>query len=416
MQKHMINRNIVSSDQDLVFVIFCLWTIVLLCRPQDIFPVLSPLRPALVMGILTLGAVLMHARAISGPPFPRERQVQYYAVLLIIMVFGIPFSLYSRLSFMIIFTEYINVIFFFFIFYRLIDSEKKLSTLLFLCCLGNGLYSAFSVITGNFADGRLSFGGMFDPNDLAFFASAFLPLNLLFISRDNSIWVRSACLACFGFGVLLIFLTGSRGGLLALGVAGILLLLGKSRTINSPMKVCVVAMTLAIISFSPINADRFLTLFSISEDYNVQEESGRLAIWGIGVRAMLANPVTGVGVGCFSNAVGQDRVDRWADILAWQTAHNSAIQIGTETGLIGLLMFLLISLNVVRIFYRAKKIAVSDGLVRIGEMGFVGFVGMFVSAMFLSQAYSLYWAFYVVFSAVVNQFLEREQSLAAENS
>lgn len=416
-QNKSINESsLTESVTGLVYVTFCLWTFVLLCRPQDIFPFLGPLRPALVTGLLTLGVLVANLRELRGPPLSQDRQVKNYTVLLLIMVLGIPFSLYPRFSFTTIFTEYINVVIWFFVFYKVVDSVQKLSRVLLLGCLGNGLYSAFSLVSGWGGGERLYFGTMFDPNDLAFFALAFLPLNLLFISRDNPNWVRLACLACFGSGLLLIFLTGSRGGLLALGVAGILIFLGKSRTISSPLKVCFVAMTLAIISFSPINTDRFMTLFSISEDYNVHAESGRLAIWGIGVRAMLANPVTGVGVGCFSNAVGQERVDRWAEILSWQTAHNSAIQIGTETGVIGLLMFLLISLNVVRIFLRAKKTAVSDELVRIGEMGYVGFVGMFVSAMFLSQAYSLYWAFYVVFSAVVDQFLAREQSLAAEDS
>jgi len=68
------------------------------------------------------------------------------------------------------------------------------------------------------------------------------------------------------------------------------------------------------------------------------------------------------------------------------------------------------------IFRKVQKFAVSDMLIKIGEMGLVGFAGLLISAMFLSQAYSFYWAFYVVFSAVTNQLLVREQTLAAEQS
>lgn len=396
-----------------VFFLFCLWTFVLLCRPQDIFPALSPLRPALATGILTLGVVAANLRDLSGPRFFQERQVKFYTYLLLIMVLGVPTSLYARLSFMTIFTEYINVVIFFFIFYKVVDSVQKLSTVLLMGCLGNGLYSAFSVTAGNFGSGRLSFGGMFDPNDLAYFALGFLPLNLIFISRENPLWVRLACLGSFGVGMLLIFLTGSRGGLLAFAVSAALLLLFKTRTIGFFLKAAFVVSGLIIISYSPINTERFRTLLSIQEDYNVQGEEGRLAIWEIGGRAMLANPFTGVGVGCFNNAVGQDREARGAETLKWQTAHNSVVQVGTETGIIGLILFLLLSWNVLGIFRRVKKVAVSDRLIKIGEMGFIGFTGLFISGLFLSQAYSLYWAFYVALSAVVNQLLAREQALAA---
>jgi hypothetical protein len=91
------------------------------------------------------------------------------------------------------------------------------------------------------------------------------------------------------------------------------------------------------------------------------------------------------------------------------------VQIGAETGVAGLTLFLLLSLNVFVIFNRLKKHAVSDKLIKIGEMGFVGFAGMFTSAMFLSQAYSLYWAFYVIISAVANQLLVKEQALTIGN-
>jgi O-antigen ligase len=79
------------------------------------------------------------------------------------------------------------------------------------------------------------------------------------------------------------------------------------------------------------------------------------------------------------------------------------VQIGTETGVIGMGLFLLMSLNVVRIFRKTKRRACPEKLTRIGEMGMVGFTGLFVSGMFLSQAYSVYWAFYVAVSAVMSR-------------
>ncbi len=314
--------------KDPVSLIFFAWTFVLLCRPQDIFPFLAPLRPALVMGLLTLTVVFLSGRRANSFPFFKERQVKLYVALLVVMILSIPFSIYARLSFMTIFTQYINNVLFFFVFYKVVNSVPKLNLLLLLGCFGNGLYLLSALVDGNFSEGRLFFGGMFDPNDLAFFALSFIPLNLLFIFRENPLWVRLGCFGAFGVGVLLILMTGSRGGFLALVVVVAMLLFGKWQTIRFPMKLAFLAICLTIVSFSQINSERFMTLLDIQEDYNVHGKGGRVAIWEFGGRLMLENPVTGVGVGCFAAAVGRDREHRGAVILAWQTAHNSLVQIG----------------------------------------------------------------------------------------
>ena len=397
-----------------VFLLFSFWTFILVCRPQDLFPFLAPLRPALLSTALVLSAALFSGSLFRGPSIFAERQVKLYLAMLVLMVLGIPFSLYARLSFMYIFTVYISVAIHFVIFYKIVDSVKKLSFLLFVVCLGSGLYSAISVRIGNMADGRLFFGDMFDPNDLAYFALSFLPLNLLFISGGNPLWKRLASLGCFAVNILLIVLTGSRGGLLAFGVVSLLLLLRKTRAINNSQKIIAFTLGLVLLSMTNINVERYATMFNLKEDYNVQSQDGRIVLWGIGLEAMSNKPLTGVGVMCFSVAVGQARAARGSISQAWQVAHNSVIQIGTETGVIGLVLFLLMSLNVLRIFNKARKELVSENLVKISEMGFAGFVGLFVSGMFLSQAYSIYWAFYVVFSAVVSQLLSRQQNLLDE--
>jgi O-antigen ligase len=325
------------------------------------------------------------------------------------MIFGIPFSLYRGLSFKFVFTEYVNVILFFFIFFKVVDSVKKAAKILLIACLGSGLYSAFALATQDYRYGRLYFGSMFDPNDLAFFAVSFLPLNLLFISRDSPKWVRVACLGSFAGGLSLILTSASRGGLLALVAVAALLLFSKSRVLNRKAKMVFSVFGIAIFLTAPINLERYKTLLDAEQDYNFWEETGRISVWKIGIRAMLENPITGTGVGTFSEAVGRDRERRHTEVRTWQAPHNMAVQIGTETGGIGLVLFLLMSFNVFRIFGKVRRNSGSEGLIRISEMGRAGFFGLFVSGMFLSQAYSFYWAFYVVLSAAVNRVYLKEK-------
>ncbi len=412
----MISERLTENGQEkmsLTFKVFCIWTFVLLCRPQDIFPSLSTLRPASLTGALTLLFYLLGPKESFGTGFFESRQVKLYSLLITVMIVGIPFSFYPRLSFMFVFTEYVTVIVFFLLFWRIVNSAFKLRTILFLSCVGSGLYSGYSLISGEFWYERLYFGKVFDPNDLAFFSLAFLPYNLLFIVGKDPLWKKLVCICALGCGSALIIASGSRGGIIAFGVALSALIFTRTKLLRFSRKVMVLGFLAAVILWqgSGMDFSRFSTLTDIEQDYNVWDETGRINIWKIGMKAMLEDPLTGVGVGCFSEAVGRDRARRDLDRKAWQAPHNMLVQIGTETGVLGLCAFILASFNVFILLGRAKREAVSDNLVSIAEMGMIGFLGLFVSGMFLSHAYSVYWAFYIAFSAVVEVLLKQEKGL-----
>jgi O-antigen ligase len=394
-----------AAKADWLFRVFAVWTLVLLCRIHDLFPFLADLRPGMLGVGLSLGLFVFNFSSLGQAKYLTEKQIKRYFALVAVMVVSIIFSLYPRLSFMFIFTIYINTFVFVLIFYKVINSVHRLKRLILLCCLGNGLYNAIAVLKGSIVDGRLAFGDMFDPNDLAFFALSFLPLNLIYISKDNPPWVRLSCLCSMGAGALMIFLTGSRGGILAFCVALLLLLLLKTRTITAKMKLFVLGLCMVMLIIAPINTVRYMTIFSIGSDYNVSDETGRMQIWKIGLSWLWVNPLTGVGVGCFNEAVGREREARGSITLQWQSPHNSVVQIATETGVIGLLLYLGMSVGIWRSFWRGARVAESETLKRICEMGLLGFAGLFVSGLLLSQAYSAIWSFYLVLSAVLNQML-----------
>jgi O-antigen ligase len=364
-------------------------------------------RPSLAATAMMLAVLVINANAIKGPPLFKEKQIKYYTALFLVMVVGIPFSIYARHSFDRVFTEHVMVVLYFYVFYKVVNTVDRLSVTLLLSCLGSGIYSAVSLLFGTFITGRVTYGTMFDPNDLAYFILVFLPFNLIFVGRDRPLWIRIACLSSFGSGILLILLSGSRGGLVAFA-AVMLVFFVKSGAAKTWMKLVTVALSVAFFAYAPVNIERYSTLLSLESDYNISSEGGRLAIWSIGIRTMAANPLTGVGVGNYGQAVGRDRISRGLT-PRWQGAHNSAVQLGAETGVIGLGIFLWASLNVLRILNQAKKTARRAEMVRIADMSFLGFVGMFTASLFLSQGYSVYWAFYVALSAAVSQMLIREQ-------
>jgi len=388
------------------FTAYSIWTFIIICRPQDILPILVKVRPALLTSIIAVVVYIICGNDKIHRVFFKQSQNKLYTMLVIVMILSIPFSLYSRLSFVSVFTQYIVVVLYFYLTFMLIDTLKKANRIILIGCIATGIYMFASVFMGSMNQNRLDFGSMFDPNDLAFFSLSFLTFNLIFISKENPLWIRIMCISFFIIDILAILLSGSRGGALGLGAITLMLILTKTKTIKFPIKVLFVVMCLFIVSFVRIDYTRYSAMINIKDDYNLNDETGRIAIWKIGIKAMFDNPITGVGVDCFPEVVGIDRARRGLDQARWQTAHNLCVQIGTETGVIGFCLFILLSVNAFRGFGRAKKEYYPLELIKIGEMAKIGFLGLFIAGMFLSQAYSFYWAFYIVLSSIIKQFVD----------
>lgn len=385
----------------IVFIAFCVWSFVLLGRPQDYLPWLAVLKPASLFGVI---AVILYVLNFKRYPskFIHNGQCRLFLFLLVVMLASVPFAIYRGRAFQFLFGTYIYAAIFFYMFYKIVNDEEKLKILLWLACVAVGLYALVALYQGRImGSGRLVFGEMFDPNDLAFLALSFLPFNFLFISKDNPWWKKIISLTNIGSGVLLILMSGSRGGLIGLGLVMLISFFARTSTFKWSYKLIIVLSIFGVIVFggTVVNFGRLETIREIGQDYNVYDETGRLAIWKKGVWLMLSNPLTGVGVSCFEEAIGRDRLRRGIQEI-WQSAHNSLVQIGAETGILGLILFVLLSYRAFKIYGKTKNIR-HEPLVKIKEIAKIGFIGHFVAAMFLSQAYSVYWVFYIGLSAVI---------------
>lgn len=400
-------------ESNALFVLFGLWTFILLCRPQDYFTALGHLRPNLTLGIITLlFGLITKTYEFNKTP---SKQLRYYYCLVALLVLGIPFSLYRRGSLMDL-INYGSVVMFVYLFYRVVTSTKKLSKLIHIYCLGVCVYTVYILKFGTFTDERMAFGGMFDPNDIAFFILSFIFFNILFLSKNNRMSIRLISAFSMLIGIIVIIKTGSRGGLLSLMAVLLFLMFARFKTIRLSffVKAAVAVAAISSLQFMDMNIDRYKTIMNIKSDYNVTDEEGRVSIWKIGMRLMLTHPLTGVGLSQFPHGVGLDREARGLPSAKWHTAHNSMVQIGAETGVLGLILFCLMSFNVIKITGCVINKSQSEALVKLAEMTRASFIGHFISAMFLSQAYSVYWAFFVVLSAVLKYLLDKEFAVAED--
>lgn len=318
------NKQVQDTAPGFLFACFCVWAFILICRPQDIFTSLGAVRPALILGLILSLAFILRNPGPASPRYFSNSQVKLYAALVCMMIISVPFAYYRRGAFMELFTKDISAILFFFIFIKIVDSTKKLEMLLLTSSLGVGLYSIFALAQGfDYRNSnRLYFGGTFDPNDMVFFTLSFLPFNFIFLSRGNSLMKKLICLVNLVAGVVVILRTGSRGGFISFSIVMLMLLLTKTRTIKFSYKIIFVVLCLAAVSLnaSKINFERYKSIRNVESDYNLSDEEGRLSVWKSGLKLMLFHPITGVGVNCFSEAIGRDRQERGVKAISLATA------------------------------------------------------------------------------------------------
>jgi O-antigen ligase len=404
----------VATQQDtssLGFKIYLIWTVILFARPQDFLTFLAPFRIALLFTLIALAAVVFGPERISGRLIPNGI-ARKFGLLYLIMILGIPFADHRGYAFGWTFLVYpINVLFFYLSMIHL-DSFNKIRKTSLVLCLSILFYGLLGLLKGHFAGGRLYFGTMYDPNDLAFYMVGLFPISILFLFKANSMRTRVVAASTLAIAPLVIVLTGSRGGLLSLSIVLTLLFMTRLGGIKRSYKVVIlVIVAAAVLLFSDkINLARFDTLFGLEQDYNVTSDVGRISVWETAFTLIADNPVTGVGAGCFPRAFGYLRQAE-GRTPTWKAAHNAYLQIWTELGFPGLVVFLALIYASIRSFRRIMKRKAIDpeqrDLQLLSSLLLTGYAGHLVGAFFLSQGYSLQFTLFFALGAAFEELFRR---------
>lgn len=396
----------------MTFALFSLWTFILIGRPQDLFIDLAVLRPAFVLGVLTLVFVSLGSMQAMFNSISKSPEARAYLIYLGVMIAGIPFAYHRGVAFDYIFTFYLMNILFFVVFVTVVDSLGKLKKILSVISFCTFFYGVFGLINGSFSGGRFTiYGGMFDPNDVAYVLVTLIPLSLFSIIRREGGIKKLLAFAGVGTSLVVILLTGSRAGLLSLGIMLAALLFADVGAVKTHYKIGLLIgiVTIAAFNFDKINVERYLTLTNMEQDYNVTSETGRLEVWKQGIELFLANPLTGVGVRCFPMAIGYLRADASA-IPEWQAAHNSYLQVAVETGLIGFVVFISLIAMCIRTASRCQRIRLTnsadidwDEFRALAGLVQLSLIGHLICAFFLSQGYSVLFTLFFALSAVMRR-------------
>jgi len=401
-----------ASLPTMSFRLFLLCSFVLLGRPQDILPFLQPFRPALVVTVLAVGAMLFDARRQSLSAALSTPESKRYLLFYLIMIVGIPFAYHRRVAFESVFLEYVSNMLFFVLLVSQVTSLQRLKSLVWVICLCTAMYSLFGGILHSSDDARLRVvGSMFDPNDTAYLLVSLFPLCLYFLLFDEGLLKRLVAAAAICGAVATILLTGSRGGILAFGAVLLIVFLTKTAGIGKGPKI-LLGLVLAsawLLIGDRIDVERYLTLTDLSSDYNLSSPGGRLELWEAAIGLSFANPFTGVGVDCFTWAHYLARVDIGDSYRRYHAVHNSFLQIAAEVGLVGFAIYMLIIVRSFLTFSRTSSIRSQPRSPETGAISalsgymLLGFIGLLVSGFFLSQGYSILTTLYFALAAVTGR-------------
>jgi O-antigen ligase len=328
-------------------------------QPAELVPALAPLRIELVYGACLI-TILMVRRAKDPARTPLLADRILYASVLLVGagVLSVPFSVWRGGAVETV-IEMIKLITLMFLIRLLVDTDDRMRRLLWLMVLiatwiaGSTLYSfyhgmyyhlTYNMGNLNRAEGINSIVG--GPNELGGFLLALLPLLIALLRTTRSFRARLLLVACGITSLMAIALTGSR-----IAVIG-LLVIAAFYTLRSEnrMLTLIGSLAIAILLWSwmpPEYRVRYLTVQEYAEGAKLDDSNQfRLQVWAAGWQIFLKYPIVGVGAGQFKTAYGV--IYLAGRHMAWMQPHNLLLEIACELGLVGVGVFGIFLLQLLR--------------------------------------------------------------------
>lgn len=309
---------------------------------------------------------------------------------------------------------------------------RTTSALALLCYtfIGGATLSAAAGLSGLIQSsqdsGRLS-GGVGDPNFTAAVLMPAISLGLFMaLTPGRSRLYRAILLGTSGLCVIGVFLTQSRGGVIALGVVFVLAVVFAGRARAQILGVSLVVASVAAIYLVLLAPPHALGRIS---DIRGGGGTGRTDLWAIATQVFRAHPVNGIGLGNFqvvspNYAVSTDTDLPRADVVVSQRApvHNTYLELATELGTVGILLFLALLGVVLEATRRGVQRAVRRGqelLELLGRGLFVGAAGMLTAFIFLSAEFEkelwLTMGLLLAFASIARQSVASQRQLDLES-
>ena len=334
-----------------------LYTFLTFLQPGDLYPQIASFRPMLILAIVAgLPALFTRKKGMYSPAAALKEPTFVYLVAFILMQ---PVSMYyAGGSAMIESFGYWNVYLLFVVIsiYRLrtVDDLRRYlwgAIVGSMVIVGYGIYAVAEHLPCAIG-GRAGAYGMYENhNDYSFIIIMILPFIFMFRRQETKTLRRLllglSILAC----ILGIFLSLSRGGVIALVLELVLIAVG---TNTGRRRVLYVAIML-LFGIAATGYQWAKRSENQGANYTAEEaESSRFELWNAGKNMVEAHPILGVGsrhFADFSRQYGELSHDQYG-----KNSHNTYIEVIATTGLLGFIPFILMLRGMIRTL--RKKITV----------------------------------------------------------
>ena len=406
------------------FVGLYLFTIILYLKPEIFGSIFSFLHVARMVGFLTLIALFFQAGKKGGIKYFNDTQSRWLVVLGIVMCFSMLTSIWrgNTVGFLL---NFLKVYVAYFLIINLVSSLKQYRAIVWAMVASMAYIGVVSIRTyyslGESLSGERMFGAfrgaLFgDPNDMAMGFIMLLPFLYYDLFRGSLILRKAVLLVLIGIFLWGIVLTQSRGGFIGLAVMLFVLWLRSKRKVLLAVLgiiILILGWQVAPQSFK----DRMMTIRTSAEEDN--DVISRLNAWHAGWN-MMTHRIFGVGAGNFGEGFVMYRPPDAVDVLGERrVAHNMFMQVGGETGFVGLFIFIFLigssflSLNKVKQRILKDRTAIKEdkrGIELLIDATFLSLIGYCASGMFLSQAYNFVLYYLIGFSVVLKGWVSSDMN------
>ena len=310
------------------------------------------------LGALLIGAWVLHLLRSRDDPVFQRRALPMMSLLVGFVGFAAMSALWATGSGAVVsdLSRLAQMAMLFVIAFSAARTRRDLAVLSGAYVFAAALTSSYALATGVKVAGRLT-GGIVNSNFLAAELAAAILLAGFMLAATRSGLARTALAASIGINAVAFTLTQSRGGAIALfaGLGCAVLLGGRWRphAIVGVLLAGAVGATYFFALAAPSVRDRLTNI-------SAQGSSGRADEWQIAYRIFVQHPIGGAGLGNYAllaphYATANLQLLRVQFVIRGFVAHNTYLQVVSELGLIGLVLFAWLILYVLAGALRALR-------------------------------------------------------------
>jgi len=306
------------------------------------FGILRLIRPALILFAFCVGYALLHPKKILLANLKGSVTVRLLVAIGVVAVCSAAFGISLGHAATVIINNFFKTLAITFLIIVTLRDIGDLRRLTWAFAFGGILLAFLSIFVVGIS--KVSGAATYDANDVGVFMVMTLPFTLLFV--QSAATKRERLVAIIGIGLLAatIVKTQSRGAFIGALVVCAALLLMPGVTVGRRL-VFIGAATLTMVVAAP--AGYWMSMQHIladpKADYNWDAINGRRNLARRGMGYMKMYPVFGIGIDNFPKAEGTISEKALNLVpghgIRWTSPHNSFVQAGAETGVVGFLVW-----------------------------------------------------------------------------